>query len=94
MATVVVAFASCEMHDFFDEDTITGAIGPEAYWEIESSAVKAGGAMGFTAQYYSSVAKIDHSEAWYSISETVAKTVNCSRLHLKNTPTIRTRPTS
>ena len=90
MATVVVAFASCEMHDFFDEDTITGAVGPEAYWEIESSAVKAGGAMGFTAQYYSSVAKIDHSEAWYSISETVAKTVNCSWLSHSETSSVKT----
>ena len=80
MATLVVAFAACEKHDFFDENTITGAVGPEAYWEIESSAVKAGGAMGFTAQYYSSVEQIDHSEAWYSISETLDKVVTCSWL--------------
>lgn len=80
MATLVVAFASCAKHDFFDENTITGAVGPEAYWEINSSAVKAGGAMGFTAQYYSSVEKIDHSEAWYSISETIDKNVTCSWL--------------
>ena len=52
LATLVVAFASCEMHDFFDKNTITGAVGPEAYWEIESSAVKAGGQMGFTTQWH------------------------------------------
>lgn len=82
MALVIltIAFASCEKHDFFDENTITGAVGPEAYWEIESSAVKAGGEMGFTAQYYSSVSKIDHSEVWYSLDKTIAKTVNCSWL--------------
>ena len=71
LAVILLAFAACEKHDFFDENTITGPVGPEAYWEIESSAVKAGGAMGFTAQYYSSVCKIDRSEAWYSISETI-----------------------
>lgn len=75
-----LALVSCEKHDFFDENTITGAVGPEAYWEIESSAVKAGGEMGFTAQYYSSVSKIDHSEVWYSLDKTIAKTVNCSWL--------------
>lgn len=90
VATLVVAFASCEKHDFFDENTITGAVGPEAYWEIESSAVKAGGEMGFTAQYYSSVTDIDHSEAWYSISETVGKTVNCSWLTYSETSSVKT----
>lgn len=80
LAALVVAFASCEQHDFFDENTITGAVGPEAYWEIESSAVRAGGQMGFTTQYYSVAEKIDHSEVWYSISETVDKVVTCSWL--------------
>ena len=42
LAIMTIAFAACEKHDFFDENTITGAVGPEAYWEIESSAVKAG----------------------------------------------------
>jgi hypothetical protein len=31
MATLVVAFAACEKHDFIDDNTITGAVGPEAY---------------------------------------------------------------
>ena len=80
LGLLLMTVASCEKHDFFDENTITGAVGPEAYWEIESSAVKAGGEMGFTAQYYSSVSKIDHSEVWYSLDKTIAKTVNCSWL--------------
>lgn len=91
MATLVVAFAACEKHDFFDDNTITGAIGPEAYWEIESSAVKAGGAMGFTAQYYSAVEQISHSEAWYSISETLDKTVNCSWLTYSEISSVTTQ---
>ena len=91
LAIMTIAFAACEKHDFFDENTITGAVGPEAYWEIESSAVKAGGAMGFTAQYYSAVEQIDHSEAWYSISETLDKTVNCAWLTYSEVSTITTQ---
>ena len=91
LAAVVVACASCEMHDFFDENTITGAVGPEAYWEIESSAVKAGGQMGFTAQYYSVAEEIDHSEVWYSLSQTVDKVVTCSWLTYSETSSIRTK---
>lgn len=72
-----MGLVACEKHDFFDEDTITGAVGPETYWTIESSAVKAGTGMGFTAQYYSSVDEIDHTEVWYSLYEKVDKMVSC-----------------
>jgi len=74
---MVVALASCAKHDFFDDDTITGEVGPEAYWEVGSSAVTAGGDMDFTVQYYSSVSDIDHSEVWYDIEETIDQTVTC-----------------
>ena len=67
LGLLMLGFASCEKHDFFDEDTITGKVGPETYWTVESSAVKAGESMGFTAQYYSSVTGIDHSEVWYDL---------------------------
>lgn len=75
---LVLGFASCEKHDFFDEDTITGQVGPEAYWTVESSAVKAGESMGFTAQYYSSVTGIDHSEVWYDLHMQEDKLVSCA----------------
>ena len=91
LAALVVAFASCEMHDFFDKNTITGAVGPEAYWEIESSAVRAGGQMGFTTQYYSVAEMIDHSEVWYSLSQTVDKVVTCSWLTYSETSSIKTK---
>lgn len=86
-----VVVASCEKHDFFDENTITGAVGPEAYWEIASSAVKAGESMEFTAQYYSSTKAISHSEAWYSLSKTVSKTVNCSWLSHSHISSIKSQ---
>jgi len=77
MAATVLVLASCAKHDFFDEDTITGKVGPESYWEVGSAVVGAGNSMDFTAQYYSSASEIDHSEVWYDIEETVDKTVTC-----------------
>ena len=78
LGLLMLGLASCEKHDFFDEDTITGHVGPEAYWTVESSAVKAGESMGFTAQYYSSVTGIDHSEVWYSLYMKEEKSVSCA----------------
>ena len=78
LGLLILGFASCEKHDFFDEDTITGHVGPEAYWTVESSAVKAGESMGFTAQYYSSVTGIDHSEVWYDLYMKEEKSVSCA----------------
>ena len=69
LGLLLMTVASCEKHDPFDENTITGAVGPETYWTIESSMVKAGESMGFVGQYYSIVAKIDHSEVWYELFE-------------------------
>jgi hypothetical protein len=78
LGLLLVAAASCEKHDPFDENTITGAVGPETYWTVESSMVKAGESMGFTGQYYSTVAKIDHSEVWYELFEKEDKLVTAS----------------
>ena len=78
LGLLLVSLASCEKHDPFDENTITGAVGPETYWTIESSMVKAGESMGFTGQYYSTVAKIDHSEVWYELFEKEDKLVTAS----------------
>ena len=78
LALLLISAASCEKHDPFDENTITGAVGPETYWTIESSMVKAGESMGFTGQYYSTVAKIDHSEVWYELFEEEYKLVTAS----------------
>ena len=80
LGLLLIATASCEKHDLFDEGTITGAVGPETYWTVESSAVKAGESMGFTAQYYSTVGEdyIDHSEVWYELFEKEDKLVTAS----------------
>ena len=78
LGLLLMTVASCEKHDPFDENTITGAVGPETYWTIESSMVKAGESMGFVGQYYSIVAKIDHSEVWYELFEKEDKLVTAS----------------
>lgn len=67
LALLFMSVVSCEKHDFFDENTITGAVGPETYWTIESSAVKAGERMNFRGQYYSTAEEIDRSEVWYDL---------------------------
>ena len=69
--------STCAKHDFFDENVITGNVGPQAYWEVESSTVRAGSEMPFDVQYYSTAAEIDRSEVWYNISETEEKSVMC-----------------
>ena len=78
LGLVFMTIASCEKHDPFDKNTITGAVGPETYWTIESSMVKAGESMGFVGQYYSTVAEIDHSEVWYDLFEKEEKLVSAS----------------
>lgn len=75
---LLLEMVSCvEKHDFFDENAITGNIGPQAYWEVESSTVSAGSAMPFEVQYYTTAENIDHSEVWYNIIEMQEKTVSC-----------------
>jgi len=70
--------SACAKHDFFDEHSITGNIGPMALWDVASAAVSAGSTMGFTVQYYSPVAEIDRSEVWYNVVEKEFRQVSCS----------------
>lgn len=81
---LLTTVASCDKHDPFDENTITGAVGPEAKWEIASSAVKSGEYMGFVGKYYSTVAGIDHSEVWYELFEKEDKLVSASLIQAFN----------
>lgn len=74
---MMLTFSFCTKHDFLDDLNITGEVGPQAYWEVESSAVGAGKDLSFNLQYYSTVDEIDYSEVWYSVDETVYKSVAC-----------------
>lgn len=73
-----IALSSCEKQDFFDENVITGKVGPQAYWEVGSSTVSAGSNVPFVVQYYSTVADINRSEVWYNVTETLEKNVSCT----------------
>lgn len=75
---LLITLSSCEKHDFLDENAITGNVGPQAYWEVGSTTVSASSNVPFIAQYYSTVADINHSEVWYSITEIQEKSVSCS----------------
>ncbi len=81
LALACLGFVACDKHDPFDDILITGEVGPQAYWTIESSMVSAGSEMGFTVQYYTSLknegVKIDSSSVWYNITENVEKSVSC-----------------
>ena len=79
LAIAALALTACDKHDLFDEHTITGEVGPQAYWEIASAAVPAGQNLGFTLQYYTSVkdVSIDRSEAWYNLTESTERQVTC-----------------
>lgn len=82
IAAVVLAvgcLTACDKHDFFDDLTITGNVGPQAYWEVAGDVVAAGNDMMFTAQYYTSLADLDiaRSEVWYDLNEKLEKTVTC-----------------
>ena len=80
LGLLLMTVASCEKHDFFDENTITGAVGPEAYWYEVGEIAKAGESVEFKAQYYSSVDSnyIDHTEVWYDLFEEEEKLITAS----------------
>jgi hypothetical protein len=73
----LLLLAACEKHDYFDETSITGNIGPQAYWELGSSTVSSGSSVPFEVQYYSTLSEIDHSEVWYNVVETEERAVSC-----------------
>ena len=45
LGLVLMTVASCDKHDSFDKNMITGAVGPETYWTVGSSTAKAGEGM-------------------------------------------------
>ena len=79
--TVIALFAGiilsgCSKHDFFDENVITGHIGPQAFWNVASAVVRAGADMPFDVQYYTTEdAEITHLEVWYNLVEIETRVV-------------------
>lgn len=70
LAIGLVAFSSCEKHDPFDDHGTPGQLLPTCYWEVGSTAVKAGDEFTFKGQYYTEHGQTpSHSEVWYSINQ-------------------------
>lgn len=76
-ALLLTTLFACERNDFFDENAITGKVGPQAYWELGSATVSAGATVTFDLQYYFTESDISHSEVWYNLTETQDKSVSC-----------------
>lgn len=70
MALGIVAFTSCEKHDPFDDHMEPGQIVPTCYWEVGSTAVKAGEEFSFTGKYYAEDGNVPaESQVWYSVNQ-------------------------
>jgi hypothetical protein len=76
---MLLGMASCiERHDSLDDNLIVGQMAPQVSWEVRSTTVNAGADVAFTAQYYTTgKAKLDRLEVWFSVRETIDKTVSC-----------------
>ena len=70
MALGIAAFTSCEKHDPFDDHVEPGQLVPTCYWEVASTAVKAGEEFSFTGKYYAEGGNVpSQSQVWYSINQ-------------------------
>lgn len=70
LAIGIVAFSSCEKHDPFDDKGTPGQLVPTTYWEVGSTAVKAGESFSFKGQYYTEHGQVPlRSEVWYSVEQ-------------------------
>ena len=69
LAFAVVALTSCAKHDLFDDNTEMGERLPTCYWEVTSTACKAGDNFEFKGKYYTEDGHTpDHSEVWYNVT--------------------------
>ncbi len=63
-------FSACEdIHDPVDDLARTGNFGPNVYLELAAGDVKAGGEMGFHAEYWSLDEQFKSLSLWYSVDE-------------------------
>ncbi len=67
MSLGLLAFSSCEKHDPIDDHAAVGEYVPTVYWELGSTACKAGESFSFSGKYWTEEGYTpDHSEVWYS----------------------------
>ena len=65
----MMMLTGCAKHDFIYDNVLTGKVGPQSFWRVASSAVRAGDDMGFDVQYYTTApgAEVDRIEVWYNV---------------------------
>lgn len=68
VALGLLAFSSCEKNDPMADNMQIGEYVPTAYWEVGSTACKAGETFSFSGKYWTEEGYTpDHSEVWYSV---------------------------
>lgn len=68
MVLGLLAFNSCEKNDPFADNMQIGQYVPTTYWELGSTACKAGDEFTFTGKYWTEDSHTpSHSEVWYSV---------------------------
>lgn len=75
---LAVTASSCSKHDLFEENGTAGDRVPTVYYEVGSTACKAGESFSFKGKYYTEDGYTpDHTEIWYSVvrDESAAATV-------------------
>lgn len=96
MAVGILALSSCEKHDFIDDNMAVGEYVPTCYWEVGSTACKAGESFSFKGKYYTEDGYTPaFSSVWYRIirSESAAASVKFAGSTLSYTQTVASTDT-
>lgn len=91
MAAGVLLLSSCEKHDPVADNMQIGQYVPTCYWEVGSTACKAGSNFTFKGKYYTEEGHTPaRSEVWYGVTleESAAATVKLAGNNLSYTLTV------
>ncbi len=91
LAAGILMLSSCEKHDLIDNNLHIGQYVPTCYWEVGSTACKAGKNFTFKGKYYTEEGHTPlRSEVWYGVSrnESAAATVKLAGTAMSYTMTV------
>ncbi len=78
MAAGVLVLSSCEKHDLIADNLQIGQYVPTCYWEVGSTACKAGDSFTFKGKYYTEEGHTPlRSEVWYSVQRDESAAATC-----------------
>lgn len=79
MAAGVLVLSSCEKHDLIADNLQIGQYVPTCYWEVGSTACKAGDSFTFKGKYYTEEGHTPlRSEVWYSVQREESAAATCA----------------